>query len=190
MRKILCFLFAVLFIFTAMACEKQEQETIPTEESQQETEPIATEALRETVSAEEIRRLREEYPQYFSLDTSEGILVLVFGDDKIDSWKIRLLSGNKHVLSIWESAQYDTFPGISLEDTKTILAYYNLPDDMIMLRPYDDWIISSYKLSHYMEDETYLSRVAEAFNNRYPVGEIFEATYVEEIDGFLKDVSE
>ena len=135
--------------------------------------------------AEEIERLREAHPLYFELDTSEGINVLVYGDDKIDFWSIRLVSGNKDYFSIYEDAQNSVAYGpLSLEDAKLILEYYNLPDEMVILHPYDNWVISSFKLSHLLEDETYLPRMAEAFDNRYQVGEEFPVIYIPEIDGY------
>ena len=135
--------------------------------------------------AEEIQKLQEKYPLYFCLDTSEGLNVLVYGDDKIDFWSIRLVSGNKDYYSIYEDVVAGkTYEPLSLEDAKLILEYYDLPDEMVILHPYDNWLISSFKLSHLLEDETYLTRMAEAFDSRYQVGEEFPVIYVPEIDGY------
>ena len=141
---------------------------------------------RVSVFREEIRRLQEEYPLYFQLDTSEGINVLVYGDDKIDFWSVRLVSGNKDQFSIYEDTRYSyDNPPLTLEDAKTILDWYDLPDEAVILHPYDNWQVSSFKLSHLMEDPTYLPRMAEAFDNRYHVGEEFPVVYDPELDGTM-----
>lgn len=163
MKKITCVFIVVVLILSVMLYAKHRKDAL---------------------FAEEIQALQERYPQYFCLDTEEGLNVLVYGDDKINFWSIRLVSGNKDYYSIYEdTVAGKTYEPLSLENAKMILEYYGLPDEMVILHPYDNWVISSYKLSHLLEDETYLTRMAEAFDNRYQVGEEFPVIYVPEIDG-------
>lgn len=167
MKKLICVFMVVILVFSVVLYAKHKQDTL---------------------FAEEIQKLQEEHPQYFGLDTSEGLNVLVYGDDKIDFWSIRLVPGNKDYYSIYEDALASkTYGPLSLEEAKMILTYYDLPDETVILHPYDCWSISSYKLAHLLEDETYLTRMAEAFDNRYQVGEEFPVIYIPEIDGFLAE---
>ena len=103
-----CLLFVIVFAFLAAAC---------------------TGSKKETLSPEEVQQLQEAHPQFFGLDTSDG-----------------------------------------------------LPDEKITLRPYDSVMASSYTLSMLMEDGNYLTEMAEAFDNRYRVGEVFKCVYDPEID--------
>ena len=99
-----------------------------------------------------------------------------------DWWSIRLVPGSKDRYSIFEGVQATTYKGLTVDEAKKMLIYYGLPDDKVVLRPYDDPAASSYTLSMLMEDENYLTEMAEVFDNRYRVGEIFNCLYNPEID--------
>lgn len=146
---------------------------------------LFTKCRKDALFAEEIQKLREEHPQYFDLDTSEGLNVLVFRNGTNGVWIIRLVPGNKDYFSILEGVQFGLYDAMLVEEAKMVLQYYDLPDEMVILRPYDDPIVSSHTLAMFMREENFLIEMAEAFDNRYQIGEIFELVYVPEIDGVL-----
>ena len=140
-------------------------------------------AKKETISPEEAKQLREAHPQFFDLDTSEGLNVLVYNGGKSGvDWNVRLVPGNKDHYSLAEGIQSTTYLPLTVAEAKKVLLYYGLPDDKITLRPYDDPMASAYTLAMLMEDQNYLTQMAEAFDNRYRVGEIFQSVYDPEID--------
>lgn len=175
MKKVCCFLLAALFVFSA-ACAKQNKEEAPPEEISREEIPA------EEISPEEIGQLEEAHPQFFGLDTAEGLNVLVYGGGKAGDWAVRLVPGSKDHYGLTESIEVSTYLPLTLDEAKTLLIYYGLPDEQVILRPYDDPMASGYTLSMLMEDESYLTQMAEAFDDRYSVGEIFEAVYDPETD--------
>ena len=168
LKKCICIIFAVILIIglSAFLFAKHRQNVL---------------------FAEEIEKLREEHPQYFDLDTSEGLNVLMFRASPTSAWRVRLVPGSKDHYSIHEGIQASTYMSLDLEETKLMLRYYDLPDEMVILRPYDDPIVSGYTLEMLMQEENFMPDLAEAFDHRYQIGEIFELIYVPEIDGFLAE---
>ena len=141
------------------------------------------ETKKETISPEEAKQLRETHPQFFDLDTSEGLNVLVYNGGKSGvDWSVRLVPGNKDHYSLFEGIQATTYLPLTVAEAKKVLIYYGLPDNKIILRPYDDPMASSYTLAKLMEDPAYLTQMAEAFDNRFRVGETFKSVYDPEFD--------
>ena len=137
-------------------------------------------AGRETMAPEELEHLKAVYPEYFDLDTSKGINVLVC-DDLNGEWIIRLVSGEKECFSLTESVWITRHQHIlTLEEAKKILLYYNLPDEEVFLRPYNDFF-SPYGWQTF--DDEFASRIASAFDHRYQVGSEFLQQYDPETDG-------
>ena len=157
-----CLLFVLVFAFLAAAC---------------------TGSKKETLSPEEVQQLQEAHPQFFGLDTSDGLNVLVFNGGKSGvDWTVRLVPGNKDHYALSEGVESTTYLPLTVDEAKKVLIYYGLQDEKITLRPYDDLMASSYTLSMLMEDGNYLTEMAEAFDNRYRVGEVFKCVYDPEID--------
>ena len=70
-----CLLFVIVFAFLAAAC---------------------TGSKKETLSPEEVQQLQEAHPQFFGLDMSDGLNILVFNGGKSGvDWTVRLVPGNK-----------------------------------------------------------------------------------------------
>lgn len=137
----------------------------------------------ETLSSEDLQRLKESYPHFFNLDTTEGLNALVMGYGTQDcSWEVVLLPGSKDHYALTENIRMASYCPLSLEDAKKMLIYYGLPDDQVTLHPYE-WPFNEWRsLSSLLEEEDYLPRMAEAFDNRYKVGEVWPVRYDPEID--------
>ena len=133
---------------------------------------VTTDVLpsKETAAPEELQRLREWHPECFELDTTEGINVLMFYDGT-GNWQVLLVSGSKDHYSMEEAGTAMAwYIPLTVEETKTILLFYDLPDEQIILRPYDGWP-SSYGSPRSSEDQR---KMAGAFDNRYRVGDLFQ----------------
>ena len=133
---------------------------------------VTTDVLpsKETAAPEELQRLREWHPECFELDTTEGINVLMFYDGT-GNWQVLLVSGSKDHFSMEEAGTaMEWYIPLTVEETKTILLFYDLPDEQIILRPYDGWP-SSYGSPRSSEDQR---KMAVAFDNRYRVGDLFQ----------------
>lgn len=149
---------------------------------------LYTKYRKDVLFAEELQKLQEKYPHFFDLDTSEGLNVLVFRNGTNNVWIVRLVPGTKDYFSLSEGVKFGAYDAMILEEAKMILQYYDLPDEKVILRPYDDPLASSLTLSMFLEDENFLIEMAEAFDNRYQIGEIFELIYVPEMDDYPKDI--
>ena len=133
---------------------------------------VTTDVLpsKETAAPKELQRLREWHPECFELDTTEGINVLMFYDGT-GNWQVLLVSGSKDHFSMEEAGTaMEWYIPLTVEETKTILLFYDLPDEQIILRPYDGWP-SSYGSPRSSEDQR---KMAVAFDNRYRVGDLFQ----------------
>lgn len=121
--------------------------------------------------------LKASHPECFGIDVSEGLNVLVF-ENMMREYEIRLEPGNKDHYAWSEATKVTDYAALTLEEAKTILDYYGLPDDKITLRPFQD--MSSYLMT---VDDALFTRIANAFDNRYQVGGQFFEEYDPEIDG-------
>lgn len=140
---------------------------------------------KESLSREELHRLKETYPYFSNLDVAEGLNVLVYGYGKEkegNPWRVIFVPGSKDHYALTENIRMAKYGDMTLEDAKKLLIYYGLPDDQVTLHPYE-WPFNEWRsLSSLLEEEDYLPRMAEAFDNRYKVGEVWPVRYDPEID--------
>ncbi len=199
-RMFICFI--ILFLCVFAACESADREisapqkesysedsaredVISQNESTSSESPGTEESVpqKETLSPEEYQHLYEEHPQFFGLDTTDGIKVLMFGDGREDHWKIDLVPGSKESFSFTEGAYRSTFVKLTLEEAKKILLFYDLPDEKVFLQAYDDGLSSDIKME--LTDEL-LQSMSEAFDSRYQVLEMwFKEQFDPESDASL-----
>ena len=86
----------------------------------------------ENSNEETVDILRQNYPQYFNLDTFKGLEVYVWQMGQ-NSYRFGLLPGTNRNKTFQELINLD---GIRLEDMKIILSTYNISSDDIMIIPY------------------------------------------------------
>ena len=110
------------------------------------------------VEQRRLEELRKLAPEYFELDTSEGLSVHV-GITSPDAYECIITSGagNKYTL-------YDLL--LSVEDTELILSLYQLPDSEIMLHA-TRYIGSSQAYS----TDMIRTKLSKLFNKNYKIGE-------------------
>ena len=175
-RRLLLYLLVLIMIMTTLsACEKPETTPAPTEPtapaetttvpSETTTVPEETPAEKETLSPAEVKRLESAHPDAFGLDTSEGLKVLAFGDNK-GHFGFRIISGSLDYYPISIAIPATVYPDLTVEETKKLLLFYDLPDEQVTLHPWQDGI-SSYLMKI---DDKLLQDLSEAFDNRYEIG--------------------
>ena len=123
-----------------------------------DTEEEKVENTYTEVEQRRVEELRKLAPEYFELDTSEGLSVHV-GITSPDAYKCIITSGagNKYTL-------YDLL--LSVEDTELILSLYQLPDSEIMLHA-TRYIGSSQAYS----TDMIRTKLSKLFNKNYKLGE-------------------
>ena len=128
-----------------------------------------------TLAQEEVQSLKEVHPEFFGLDTTNGLNVLVF--DNAGQWVIRFVPGSKNHYALKEVVEATLVLPLTLDEAKSLLVYYDLPDDKVVLRPYQD------EYSYLMKiDDSLIQRISDAFDHRYLVGEEFKKYYDPAID--------
>ena len=124
---------------------------------------------------EEINELKESHPECFGLDVTNGLNVLVF--DNYGQWSIRIVSGSKDHYSLKECVESTLILPLTLNEAKTVLKDYGLPDEKVVLRPYQE------ESSFYMKiDESLKNRIRDAFENKYIVSDEFKKVFDPDID--------
>ncbi len=105
-----------------------------------------------------IEKLKEKYPDYFALDTTDGIYIYV-SEFAQGSYKCQLLSGRDDFH--YPDSDIHTEIGATLEETKAILSSYNLSGDKLYVIPYRN-MLSSY---YYKIDDEYLENLKKLFGS-------------------------
>ena len=132
-------------------------------------------AEKRTLAQEELQSLRDSHPEFFGLDTTDGLNVLVF--DNAGLWVIRFVPGSKDHYALKEVVESTLVLPLTLDEAKSLLVYYDLPDDKVVLHPYQD------EYSYLMKiDDSLIQRISDAFDHRYLVGEEFKKFYDPTID--------
>ena len=95
--------------------------------------------------------LRQKYPQYFGLDTTNGLYIYVSEFAK-DLYKCQLLSGREDFH--YSTEDIHTEGGATLEEMKAILSTYDISSDNIYVIPYVNPLSSYY---YEIDDEYFKS---------------------------------
>ena len=174
-RPLLFFLIFMMIMTTLTACTKPETTPEPTEPTapvettaappETTTVPEETSAEEETLSPSEAKQLKSAHPDAFGLDTSEGLKVLAFGDNK-GHFGFRIISGSLDYYPVSIAIPATVYPDLTVEETKKLLLFYGLPDEQVTLHPWQEGI-SSYLMKI---DDKLLQDLSEAFDNRYEIG--------------------
>ena len=105
--------------------------------------------------------LQANYPNLFGLETAEGLTVCVFSSYP-DSYICGLLPGNVDKTTVSPTSVFN----VTVNEMKTILEYYGLPDNRITVRPYYP------TKGYYVADkEAYARTLSQLFDGRYKVGD-------------------
>ena len=167
-KKPLLILIVFVMIMTALtACTKNDPTDLPTDPVTEAptTVPEETPPVKETLSAEEVKKLKTAHPDAFGLDTTDGLKVLAFGDSK-GYFEFRIISGSLDSYPASISVPATKYRSLTVEEAKKVLAFYDLPDEKITLHPWQSMISS-----HLMTiDDELLSALKNAFDGRYEVG--------------------
>lgn len=133
--------------------------------------------LKELVTTEEndntqsIEKLKDKYPEYFGLDTTNGLEVYVsqFAEN---NYQCQLYSG---LTAFLESKEMNPAKTITLQEMKLILSTYDVPSEDIIVIPYYNPLSSYY----YKIDETYVENIKSLFDGNVKSYYIFNATVLE-----------
>lgn len=118
-----------------------------------------------------IERLKEKYPEYFGLDTTNGLEVYVsqFAEN---SYRCQLYSG---MTAFLESQEMDPEKTATLEEMKLILSTYDIPSEKIVIIPFYNPLSSYY----YKVDEEHIEKIKSLFGSNVKSYHTFNATVLE-----------
>lgn len=118
-----------------------------------------------------IERLKEKYPEYFGLDTTNGLEVYVsqFAEN---SYRCQLYSG---MTAFLESQEMNYVKTATLEEMKLILSTYDIPSEKIVIIPFYNPLSSYY----YKVDEEHIEKIKSLFGSNVKSYHTFNATVLE-----------